>query len=247
MNDGTHRIPKVRRPVRRRDLAFWAAVVVGAIALGFGIYQAGLWRAQKDALVTALTQQRQQAQDAGLTPVAPPPKKILDDPGVVAGPKGDQGEPGPAGPGPTDAQVRAAIDAYFRQHPVANGRPPTPTEIAAAVVNYLTAHPPSPGPVGPSGPAGAEGDRGDAGPGPTAEQVAAAVEDYLTEHPPPSGPAGPAGPGPTAEQIADAVEEYIDSHGGLPMCPTGTTAQAVTVLATDGPKDIVACVKDAAG
>lgn len=60
---------------------------------------------------------------------------------TVAGPKGDQGQQGERGPGPTDAQVAAAVEAW------------------------CTARGDCAGPVGPAGPAGPQGPPGVMRPG----------------------------------------------------------------------------------
>ncbi len=101
--------------------------------------------------------------------------------------RGEPGVPGPAGPGPTDAQVAAAVASYLRANPPASGRAPTDAEISAAVAAWLTANPPSAGPRGETGP---QGEQGPAGPGPTDEQIAAAVAAWLAANPPPHCPAG---------------------------------------------------------
>lgn len=102
------------------------------------------------------------------SPVPPPPEKII------------QGPAGPAGPGPSDAQVAAAVAAYLQQHPIA-GQPPTTDQVAAVVAVYLAQHPPA---------------AGKTGPGPSDTQIQAAVAVWETAHPTtaPSGPPGPTGP-----------------------------------------------------
>lgn len=185
---------------------------------------------QISGLSAGLAAQRQQAQQAGQTPVARPPSEVRQDPArplttPVPGPTGERG------PGPTDEQVAAAVAEYFRAHPVAGGKDPSPAQIAAAVVNYLRKHPPA---------------QGEQGPGPSAEQVATAVGDYLTAHPPAAGPKGDQGergeqgPGPTAEQLADAVRSYL-TENPPPSCPDGYELRAEQVLTATGPRDAVLC------
>jgi hypothetical protein len=156
--------------------------------------------------------------------------------------QGAEGPPGPAGPPPTDEQVAAAVEDFFRLNPVEDGESPSPAAIAAAVTNYLAEHPP---------------EQGEPGPAPTAEQIAAAVETYLLANPAPAGPPGPAGADgadgedgedghtPTAEELAAAtaaaVEDYIEEHP-IPVCPAGSSAEPLTVLTTGGTADIVGCV-----
>lgn len=81
------------------------------------------------------------------------------------------------------------------------------------------------GPPGMPGQDGADGAPGEQGPpgvaGKDGEQG-------------PAGPAGPDGPtGPAGEAGPSG-----------PQCPTGTHAEAVTVLTTDGPKTVASCVYD---
>lgn len=156
--------------------------------------------------------------------------------------QGAEGPQGPAGPPPTDEQVAAAVEDFFRLNPVEDGESPSPAAIAAAVTNYLAEHPP---------------EQGEPGPGPTAEQIAAAVEAYLLANPAPAGPQGPAGAdgedgedgedghSPTAEELAaaaaTAVEAYIEEHP-IPVCPSGSSAEPLTVITTGGTADIVGCV-----
>ncbi|HZP55020.1 hypothetical protein [Actinocrinis sp.] len=118
------------------------------------------------ALATGDNQLRSQVLKLGGTPNVPPPQVIISS---IPGATGQQG------PGPSDAQVAAAVAAYLVAHPV----PGVSTEqITSAVTAYLIASPP---------PSGAPG------PGPSDQQVASAVAAYMSAHPAPAGPAGPAG------------------------------------------------------
>jgi hypothetical protein len=204
----------------RRGIIQWAVIVVALVLIGLILYKVNIQANRVDALAEALGDEQSAAEGRGETPVAPDPKDLLEDPDY----RGPQGEPGPP---PTDAQVFAAVESYFRANPVESVEP-TPTAIAAAVSNYLTEHPPAPG---------------EPGPPPTAEQISTAVADYLTENPPASGPPGPQGergPPPSPEDVAAAVEDYLTDHP-LPMCPEGYEASAETVLTTDGPIQAVIC------
>lgn len=220
--------------VPRKGLATAMVAVTVAVLIGWIAHEARVTRAQVGALAVALDHQRQQARDSGQEPVAPPPEDIIRDPQVVTGPEGPQGPPGRDA---TDDQVRRAVEAYFTRNPPKPGRAPNPAEIAVAVINYLTEHPPAPGKDGKDG--------RDASP----EQIAAAVGEYLTANPPPAGPAGPKGDkgdqgdGATAQQIADQVKAYLTAHP-LPLCPAGMHAETVTVVTTDGAREIAACVAD---
>ncbi|MCW6003845.1 hypothetical protein K1W54_04510 [Micromonospora sp. CPCC 205371] len=239
-NEGTHRMPKVRIGLRRRDWAFMAVAVLLAVGLGYGIYTIGQWRAQVDALAVALAAEQRQSEKAGLTPAAPAPSEILNDPQVVEGAPGRDGRDGKD---VTPQMVRAAVEAYFR----ANPPDPSPAAIAAAVVNYIRDHPI------PAGPKGDRGEPGDDGQDVTAEMVAAAVRDYLVEHPPPAGEKGDKGdPGQdgrdvTPEMVAEQVRLYIEGHG-LPLCPDGTRAETHRlVTAEPGTVNAVICVRQVEG
>lgn len=93
------------------------------------------------------------------------------------------------------------------------------------------------GPQGPIGPAGIPGQDGADGvdglPGPTgpAGPTGAQGPDGAQG---PAGPAGPAGPTGPAGEAGPAG----------PSCPTGTHAETVTVLTTDGPVTMAGCVAD---
>jgi hypothetical protein len=236
-SDGTHRMPKVRVGLRRRDWAFIAVAVLLAVGLGYGIFTVGQWRAQVGALATALAAEQRQVQDAGLTPAAPAPSEILNDPGVVEGAPGRDGRDGKD---VTPQMVRSAVEAYFEDNPP----DPSPASIAAAVVNYIREHPIPPGPKGD------QGDPGEDGQDVTADMVGAAVRDYLAANPPPAGEKGDPGEDGqdvTPEQVAAAVEAYIESHP-LPLCPSGYAAE-VHRLVTAEPATVeaVICARQAEG
>jgi hypothetical protein len=216
--------------IAKRRLGDWAttlAALAFAVVLGVLIHQVDVMRQQITAVTAALEDEQSNVEDLGGEPVAPDAEDLLEDPeySPLPGPKGDPG------PGPTDAQVYAAVAAYFTAHPVEDGEDgadATPAEIAAAVANYLTANPP---------------EQGDPGPPPSGDQVAAAVEAYLTEHPPPAGPPGADGDDATPEEIAAQVAAYLDTHP-LEYCPDGYSLVAHTVLTTEGPTDQIDCVAE---
>jgi type II secretory pathway pseudopilin PulG len=223
--------------IAKRRLGDWAVVALClliSLALGWTVtlvQQQGdrndRQSEQIDALAAALAAEQEAAEDRGETPVAPDPSELLDDPQFEPEP----GPSGPAGPGPSDSQVYAAVSAYFTAHPVEDGEDgadASPTAIAAAVANYLTANPPA---------------QGDPGPPPSAQQIADAVEAYLTEHPPPAGPPGADGDDATPEEIAAQVAAYLDTHP-LEYCPDGYSLVAHTVLTTEGPTDQIDCVAE---
>lgn len=143
------------------------------------------------ALAANLADAQSQLKAHGIQPKQPPPQQII----AQAGPQGPQGVPGATGPGPSDAQVQAAVVAYLTVHPIA-GQPPTDAQIAAVVAVYMAQHP---APAGPPGPAG---------PGPSDAQIADAVAVWQSAHPvvAPSGPSGPSGPpGPAGPSGAGAT------------------------------------------
>lgn len=217
----------MKRP-DRGSLVQWAGVLAVLVLVGWTLLRVQLQGAQVEALSAALGDEQSAAEARGETPVAPSPDDLIEDPDY-------RGPQGPPGPPPTDEAVYAAVESYFLEHPVEDGRTPSAAEVAAAVSAYLTENPPEPG---------------EPGPPPSAEQVAAAVEAYLTANPPApgepgedgeDGAQGPPGPGPAPEDIAAAVQAYIEEHP-LPMCPEGSSAEAITVLTSDGATDVVTCV-----
>lgn len=128
-------------------------------------------QAQVDGLAGAVNSARAQIKGLGATPVVPAPSQILKT--IVA--SGPSGPAGAQGPGPSDAQVQAAVAAYLSAHPVPGV---SSQQVASAVDAYFAASPP------PSGPQG---------PGPSQQQIADAVASYMAANPAPSGPSGPAG------------------------------------------------------
>lgn len=137
-------------------------------------------QAQKvTAFSSALAGAQAQLKQHGIQPSQPAPSQII----AQIGPAGPQGV---QGPGPSDAQVQAAVQAYLAAHPIA-GQPPTDAQVAAVVAMYWAQHPPAAGPAGPTGVQG---------PPPSDKQIADAVAAWQTAHPvvAPSGPSGPPGP-----------------------------------------------------
>lgn len=123
--------------------------------------------------------------------------------------------PGPRGPGPTAAEIQAAVASYLVANPPPAGRAPTAAEVSAAVAQYLAAHPPEPGRP------------------PTAAEIASAVATYFAANPPRDGEKGRP---PTAEEIQAAVNTYLAAHPPAqgpagpagPACPDGSSLQTVT-------------------
>jgi hypothetical protein len=161
---------------------------------------AALESARVNALASGLAQNQAALSRLGQPTIGPPPSVIVNAPSPVV--------ITPAALPPTQAQVTAAVAAYFVTHPY---QPPGPTDaqLRTAVTTYLLQHPAPSGAPGATGPAGigqtgADGPSGPPGPaGPPGDP----------------GPTGAAGPGPTDEQIAVAVASYLASH---PLaCPDG--------------------------
>jgi hypothetical protein len=207
---------------RHRVVIAVLALFLAAAGFAWTAFESNRQGEQIDALAAALEEEQQAAEERGLTPVAPAPEELIEDPEAEL----------PEPLGPTDGQVYEAVQAYFREHPVEDGEDASPAEIAAAVINYLTENPPEPGTPGPA---------------PTADQIMSAVSSYLTANPPPPGSAGKDGQDgedghtPTSAEIQAELEAYFAANP-IEMCDPGATAQALTVLTVGAPTDIVACV-----
>jgi hypothetical protein len=214
----------LRRVRVRYVLAGCAVVAVLAV-----LWWVATLATQVNSLSRALDVQRQQAVQAGQSPAVPDSGQIRKDPAQPLPSPGQKGDKGDQGPGPSDAQVQAAVTGAFGAHPEWIKKGIDPAVLGAFVVNYLQAHPPK---------------NGKDGKPPTAEQISAAVLAQLQANPPSPGPSGPSGPpgqkgekgdqgpGPTDQQVADSVASWFQSHP-LPNCPAGTTAQAHHVLVDD--------------
>lgn len=173
-----------------------------------------------DALAGGLSTAETQLKQHGIKPSVPPPSAIVSDAAGPSGPAGVQG------PGPSQAQVNAAVDsylaanppsgsvpageiqtdvtAYLVAHPV-QGQTPSDAQVATAVAAYLAIHPPPSGPSGPTGAAGAAGSPGAPG---------------LDGNPGPSGPTGPQGP-PGQDGAPGAPPAgwgYVDPSGTTYVC-----------------------------
>lgn len=142
-----------RLTLARKDWLFVLALVLGAVLLGWTLHQVGVVRAQNDALVAALATEQRQAQDAGLTPAAPAPSEILDDPAAIVGERGEPGSTGPRGPaGPTG-----------NMGPPGPMGPLGPSGPAGADGQDGVGDPGPAGSAGEPGPAGPQGEPGPAG------------------------------------------------------------------------------------
>jgi hypothetical protein len=205
--------------------------VVALVIIGVVLYQVQLQEHRMDALAAALEAEQQALEDRGETPVAADPEEIIEDPDV---------DP-PAPVGPTDEQVQAAVEAYFREHPVQDGENASPAQIAVAVINYLSENPPA---------------QGEPGPPPSAEQISNAVAAHLAANPPPPGPPGPAGTNGTdgkdgadgkdaeltSERIQAELDAYLEAHPPQ-RCDPGWEYGVVTVLTTGPPTEIATCLR----
>jgi hypothetical protein len=178
---------------------------------------------QIDALAAALAAEQEAAENRGESPVAPDPEELIEDPAVEI----------PEAVGPSDEQVLEAVHAYFREHPVEDGKDASPADIVAAVVNYLSENPPEPGPP------------------PTAEQLLSAVATYLQANPPPAGPPGADGRDgedgedghtPTSAEIQAELAAYLEANP-IKRCDDGWEYTVLTVLTPGPPTDIMVCTQ----
>lgn len=161
-------------------------------------------------------------------PAAAPPsvivKQVVGSPGVpglngLPGAPGSAGVPGATGPGPSSAQVAAAVAAYCTGGRCA-GKGPTAAQVAAAVSAYCSKRTDC---TGPSGSRGEQGIEGKQGPPPTGDQVASAVAQYCGQETKPCrgddgadstvpGPVGPSGgPGRGISSVS-CVDDEQGSH-----------------------------------
>jgi hypothetical protein len=224
-----------------------------------------------DALATLGAQNQSKLKALGQKPVGPPAASVSA--GKATPPPTQEAPVSPAPTyvqsiKPTQAQVKAGVDAWFREHP-----PKSPISSATLVAkmipyvtSYLKRHPAPPGKTGPSGAPcdvaknpDCQGPAGQDAPPPSDAQVATAVQTFLPSvvaayfaaNPVPSGPAGPSGspgaqgpqgPGPTEDQIATQVRAYFTDH---PLaCGDGYSAGTATVVTDTGPLLIQACIAD---
>jgi hypothetical protein len=197
------------------------SMLVCVVAFGWTVFQSMQQQAQINALYDALALEQDGVEERGDQPVAPPPDELIDDPDAEL----------PAPVGPSDEQVLEAVHAYFREHPVEDGKDASPADIVAAVVNYLTENPPEPGPP------------------PTEEQLLSAVSTYLQANPPPAGPPGADGQDgtdgqdghtPTSEEIQAELAAYLEANP-IRRCDEGWEYTVLTVLTPGPPTDIMVC------
>jgi hypothetical protein len=229
----------MRTPLPRRRIILAIAVLALGLLGGVGGSLALSWtradeaeavadeaEAERDEAVAAIEDLCTQVEQLGRT--------CVEDPADF---EGAEGPAGPPGPGPSDAQVYAAVANYLADNPV-TAAGPTSAEIAVAVANYLRDYPP----------------------GPTPEQVSTAVASYLTANPPaagepgtdgadgatgppgPEGPQGETGPPPSAEDVAAAVQAWMEANKFPDCYEDGWEWAPYTVVTTEGGVDTVLCV-----
>jgi hypothetical protein len=155
---GAHERARLR--LGRRDWLYLIAVIVGAAVLGWTVHQVGVVRAQNDALATALATEQRQAANAGLTPAAPAPSEILDDPQAIVGERGDPGPPGPQGP-PGPPGPTGNLGPVGPMGPAGAAGEPGPAGEDG--VDGAQGAPGGPGPAGPQGEPGPSGPPGEPG------------------------------------------------------------------------------------
>lgn len=172
---------------------------------------------QRDQLLRCSDVPKNERAKAGCeTPVAPKAQDIIDNaegpiqPIEKIGPTGEQGQPGP---GPSTAQVRAAINVYCSSG-VCNGDRPTAAQVSNAVAAYCDER---------GDCAGMNGSDGNDGPGPSAAQIASAVSEFCAARDNCQGPQGATGDtGSRGEQgaqgpsgvVATTVDPSCDSQDG---------------------------------
>lgn len=253
----------MRRPKSR-------TVKLVLIPLGIIGCTVGLWLLQRDTAEEAdtnatkaqsATEQRQDVEDAAqplieqvleVCAAGGPAARELEKAGACPAAEdaadviqGDPGAPGPAGPPPSDAQVRRAVAAYCADVGGcrgSDGTSVTPEQVAAAVASYCSSNGQCRGPRGAPGETvvGPEGPQGPEGPAPSDTQIAQAVAAFCSGgvcrgpegttgpqgDPGPEGPTGPAGPeGPAG-----------------PMCPTGYHPEVQTLLTAEHVTGVLAIV-----
>lgn len=202
-----------------------------------------------EAVSDGLDVTRQQLEAEGVEPVVPPAEEIVDD--VERGRRGEQGEQGEPGkrgrrgPGPTDAQVAAAVDRWCRINGCVGE--PTAAQVATALVTYCDARGECRGVAGEDGEDGTDGTDGvDGAPGPppSDEQIAELIAAYCDARNGCRGATGPAGkdgedstvpgpqgePGPTCPDGANPIEWTVEQRhaavtglepGDYLICRTG--------------------------
>ncbi|NUU21590.1 MAG: hypothetical protein HOV68_08760 [Streptomycetaceae bacterium] len=199
---------------RRRYVVAGVVVVVFVVLIagGAGLGAAMYVTAQQEAAAEA---QRADAAQATVAEVCADKAAEGGEectPEQLRGEKGDTGATGAQGPGPTDAQVYAAVALYMSGRDLVD-----PADLAAAVADYIAEHPPA--------------DGADAPPV-SGEQILAAVASYLAANPPPKGDPGEDGRPPTSEEILAAVAAWFAENPG-PYCKPGFEPREADIPTVD--------------
>jgi len=212
------RMPKIK--VNRRDLVTTLSMLtLSAVVVYVLVSQSALnerQRLQYESLTATYEQLYDETVDAGVDPEAPPPEDIppADSPTPVPQPSpGATGPAGPQGPGPTAAQVEAAVAIYCADQ----GKPcrPTMAQVAQALADYCA----QTDCVGDDGANGVDGQNGEPGRPPTADEIFAALVAYCEIQPNgtcvgPAGKDGANGENATLEQIRTVVDEMCSTMPG---------------------------------
>jgi hypothetical protein len=201
---------------RTRD---WVAIGIAGLlflAVAYLFYDRQTRVDQINALSSALNAQRAQAQRAGQTPVAPPPKQILATPTQVAGPPGDRGDTGATGATGAAGRGLASVICVSGVWRV---------QYTDGTVDNSAG--PCTGPPGPIGAAGGVGATGSTGPAGKNGQDGAAGSSGAQGDPGPTGPAGPAG-----SAGADGTAGKDGANGQPPASWTWNNALGVTYRCT---------------
>jgi hypothetical protein len=237
----------IRAAIRHRE-PWWRQPWAWCFALGAAIFVASYFFLlgavhDRDTQVAAARRDASQA-NLGLAAVASQVRALGGTPAATPSQpprQGPRGSRGPAGPGPTAAQIDAAVAAYCEARSGCRGTP-SRAQVAAAVRAFCSAGA-CRGPAGPKGDTGAAGVSGAAAPAPTSEQITAAVAAYCTAHGGCTGPAGPKGDtgqqgptGPAGPRGATGV-----GIASLDCTGLGLVGATITVHYTDGSSVIIPC------
>jgi hypothetical protein len=162
-------------------------------------------------------------------------------------PSASEGPAGKQGPGPSNAQIAAAVEDYCALREGCAGVP-SRAQVALAVQAFCAAgackgpsgRPGAAGASGARGAAGASGASGAPGSGPTSDQVASAVAAYCAAHGDCTGPAGPKGD-TGASGAAGAAG--ASGRGIASIDCSGIPAETLTIHYDDGTSETVSCNK----
>lgn len=187
------RLPdRLRRPHwTRAEWVAWSSFVIASLAIIIAVFlffwgihkdhQRAVAQSHANAAVGAVSTANARLSDHGIPTVEVPTSAAAPTATVtVSGPQGDTGS---SGPGPSEAQVAAAVASYCGSHTCSE--PPSSSDVAEAVAGYCAAH---------AGCIGAPGPQGAAGQNATTDQIATAVQAYCSANNSCQGPTGGQGP-----------------------------------------------------